>query len=186
MNKSRKQTQYPKNIISNFNKAFSLVEIIIAASIATFLIVIIVSILMMLYSAFKKLNDNALKMYNISKLTELVSYDVLNPDLFPHHPLKPSEDQSTDCYNFENNDITFFAGQQKVEYKYIDSTDDTKTFMIIKKEKKYKFKVLKDFNINYYDNKDFEIKDYSFFPNYCILNFTFYDNKKASLKMRLQ
>jgi hypothetical protein len=185
MNIYKKQTRYPKNIILNSSDGFSLTELIITVSIATFLIVIIVGIVMMLYNAIHKLNDNALKVYNISRLTDLVSTDVLNPDLFPHHPLIPVGDQSTDCYVLKNNEITFYANKGKVEYKSSDLTSDIKTFTIIKKDKKYSFKLLKSFNINYFDSKDFEIKDLTIFPSYCILNLTFYDNRKVSMKMKL-
>lgn len=185
MNRYRKQTHCLKNIISSLNRAFTLTEIIIASSIATFLIVIMVGIVIMLYSGFKKLNDNSIKIYNISHFTEIVSNDVLNPDLFPHHPLKPVKDQSTDCYDFKNNDITFFSDNGKVEYKYSDETSDKKAFIIIKKNKKYKFPIIKSFTINYFDSKDFGTTDLTVFPYYCVLNFTFYDNRKVSMKMRL-
>jgi hypothetical protein len=185
MNIYKKQTRYLKNIISSLNKGFSLVEIIIASSIATFLIVTIVGIVMMLNSAFQKLNNSALNIFNISRLTGLVSNDILNPDLFPHHMLNPVAEQSTDCYVLKNNEITFFADHGKVEYKISDSTSDLKTFTITKKDEKYRFRLLKSFNINYYDSRDFETKDLTNFPSYCILNFTFYDNRKVSMKMKL-
>jgi prepilin-type N-terminal cleavage/methylation domain-containing protein len=183
MNIREKSIHYLKSIISGKNNGFSLVETIITVSISAFLIAAVAGSVIMLYTGFNKINRNAARISEISKITSVISDDVLNPDLFPHHPFKNTGDETDDCYLFKKNEIVFFAGGGKVEYKYSDNTTDR---LVIKKNNKvYKFNAVKDFSIKYYDRKDFEVIGDNEYPHYCTFNITFYDGKKSLIKMKL-
>ena len=196
-----------KNIISSNDSGFSLVEVILAISIGTFILIIIVSGIFILHKGLSKAKDEAVLIYDISKFAEMVINDTLNPDLFPHHPYKPtgqaskdSEDDDNDSYIFTKDSIVFFANGSRVEYKFTKSDDNKNEFTIIRGEEENAedaekkddndgpIYFIKDFSIDYYDKKDFEIIDFNNeedFPFYCKLNFKFYDNKTLSIDMKL-
>ena len=189
-----------KNIISSNNNGFSLVEVILAISIGTFILIIIVSGIFILHKGLSKAKDEAVLIFDISKFAEMVINDTLNPDLFPHHPYKSSdqagkdsEEDDNDSYIFNKESIVFFANGSRVEYKFTKSGDNKNEFTIIRGEEKDNKEdepiyFIKDFNIGYYDKKDFEIIDFNNeedFPFYCKLNFKFYDNKTLTIDMKL-
>lgn len=192
--------KYQKNIISSSNNGFSLIEVILSISIGTFIILIITSGIFILHNGLNKAKNQAVLIYDISKFAEIIINDTLNPDLFPHHPYTPadqvnkdSEKDGNDSYIFNKNSIVFFANGSRVEYKFTKNDNNKNEFTIIRGEEEDNKKdepiyFIKDFNIGYYDKKDFEIIDFNNeedFPFYCKLNFKFYDNKSLTINMKL-
>lgn len=175
-----------KNIMLILKKdnAFTLIEIIIATAIITFLIIASVSSAMILHNIFKRTTDNSVKIKNLGELTSIVLSDSLNADLFPHHPFKNIGDASDDTYIFNKDSIKFFANGSMVEYKF--STKKDEAFQIIRIERIYKFNFIRNFNVKYYDKKDFEIYNINLEnPFYCIMEFSLDNKKTISVKMKL-
>ena len=178
--------KYLKNIIyKKINFGFSLFEIIMSITIGSFILLTIVTGMFVLYRGFNTAKNDSVRIMEISKFTNMIIRDVLNPDLFPHHP-KQSDDETDDVYTFDSKSIIFFANKKKVEYNFIDETDDY--FEIIYNEEELKkFSFIKDFQIKYYDINDFEIIDFGndSYIEYCELLFKFYDNTSLKLNMKL-
>ncbi|MCK4797607.1 MAG: prepilin-type N-terminal cleavage/methylation domain-containing protein [Spirochaetes bacterium] len=174
MRKLNQQMKYLKNTISmKMSNGFSLIEMVISISVTTLLFTSIMGASFALYRGFIRAKENSVKIEKMSRFYEMLFLDVLNPDIFPHHP--------SDQYVLEEKSIVFFANGGNVEYKYIDDG-----LLCIQRDKEAKhFSFIKDFNIKYYDKNEFEIFDIKEFPCYCEMKFIFYDKKEISIEMRL-
>lgn len=165
--------KFQKNIILNkINNGFSLIEMVMAVSIATLLMASIITAAFILHRGFLQTKSNAIKIDKMAYLSKEIALDVLNPDTFPHHP--------QDQYELNNNSIAFFAKGTKVIYKY-----ENDIFEITRDEKITNYEFIKDFNIKYYDIDGYEYFEVEEFPYKCILYFVFSDNKELSIEMRL-
>lgn len=180
-----RQMKFLKNIILKKNNGYSLIELIIAITIGTFILLAVLTGAFVLRKGFDRTKKESVRIDDIAKFANIIINDTLNPDLFPHHPFQGTEDNTDDFYVLESNHITFFANGGKVEYKLSDATSDG--LIITRDEKENKFSFIKDFNIQYFDRKGFEIISVNSNdnPDSCLMNFTFYDNKKRSIKMKL-
>ena len=69
------------------NNGYSLIEMVIAISIATLLITSIVGGVFILHRGFIRTEENAVVIEKMAKFFELLSGNVLNPDIHPHHPI---------------------------------------------------------------------------------------------------
>ncbi len=175
-----------KNIILNkINHGYSLIELVIAITIGTLILTTIFTGVFVLRKGFSRVKNESVRIDSIAKFASVIIKDAFNPDLFPHHPFEDSIDNTDDAYFLKQDHIVFFANGGKVEYKYSDVTSDG--LIIIRGEDEYKYPFIKDLNIKYYDKKGFEIIGVSIndFPDTCLMDFTFYDNKKRSIKMKL-
>ena len=171
------------------NSAFSLIETIISITIATIFIVLMVANTFMMYRSFNISRDKSEGLFQVSRFIDIISLDILNPDIFPR--------RTKEGYVFSDTNITFFANNKKVEYRF-NGNDFliTKTNIINKKDdtdqndlktndsKEEVFKFIKDFNIKYYNRDEFLVFDIES-PYYCEMSFTFKDNKKITVNMRL-
>lgn len=175
----KKQIKYQKSITSKINNAYSLIEVIISTTVFTVIIVSLISMMVMFYGTLKKITENALKIYMLSKLITEISTDALNVDLHPHH-LKENIDERVEGYFFYKNKIKFFSNGIPIIYNF-----ESHLFSIKKSDKIFNFDIIKDFNITYYNNKEFEIDPEKEFPYFCRFYFKFYDNKEFILKMKL-
>lgn len=153
------------------NAGFSLVETVISISIATIFITTMVANSFMLYKNLNLSKNKSKNLYYLSMFVDVISNDVFNPDVFPHHPKEE--------YFFSTNKIIFFANNQKIEYCFLD-----KNFTILKNNKKYLYNFIKNFNIKYYGKNEFQIFDLDA-PYYCEMTFLFNDNKEIKINMRL-
>ncbi len=180
-----KQMKFLKNIILKKSNGFSLIELTIAITIGTFILLTILTGAFILRKGFDRTKKESIRIDDIAKFANIIINDALNPDLFPHHPFRETKDNTDDYYILEDNHIIFFANGGKVEYKISDVTSDG--LIIIRDEKENKFTFIKNFNIQYFDKKGFEIISINEndVVDSCLLNFTFYDNKKRSIKMKL-
>jgi prepilin-type N-terminal cleavage/methylation domain-containing protein len=176
---------YKSILLKKINNGYSLIELIVAIAIGTLILSTILIGAFTLRNGFIRVKKESVTIYDISKFANIIIKDGLNPDLHPHHPLLTSEDSTDDGYVLKDNQIIFFANLEKIEYKLSDVTSDG--LIIIRGEDVSNYPFIKDFNINYYDKKGFEIigVDINDFPDCCLLNFTFYDKKTRSIKMKL-
>lgn len=180
-----KQMKFLKNIISKRNNGFSLIELTIAITIGTFILLTITTSVIILRKGFDRTKKESIRIDYIAKFANIIINDALNPDLFPHHPFKETKDNTDDYYVLESDHMIFFANGGRVEYKLSDETSDG--LIITRDEKENKFNFIRDFNIQYFDKKGFEIVSVNGNEavDSCLLNFIFYDDKKRSIKMKL-
>ena len=172
-------------LLMKINNGYSLIELTIAITIGTMILSTIFIGAFTLRNGFIRVKKESVTINDIADFANTIIKDGLNPDLFPHHTLITSEDSTDDGYILKENHIVFFANQGKVEYILSDVTSDG--LLIIRDDKEFKYPFIKDFNIKYYDKKGFEIIGVNIndFPDSCLMNFTFYDNKKRAIKMKL-
>lgn len=172
-------------LLKKINNGFSLIELTLAITIGTIILTTILIGVFTLRKGFIRVKKESVRIDDIARLANIIIKDGLNPDLFPHHPYKDMDDNTTDGYILKEKRIVFFANGGKVEYRLSDVTSDG--LLILRDEKELKYPFIKDFNIKYYDKNGFEIvgDNNKEFPDSCLLIFTFYDNKKRSIKMKL-
>ncbi len=180
------KTSILREKMNKINRGFSLIETIITISIASIIIVLFVGITYYLYNGFSKVETNSVKLKNMAKFLEIISFDILNGDTYPRHPKKD--------FTFEENEIVFYSGGRKVNYSFnekfnikIESGYDLSSDVsndIDKIKKSYTFSFIDDFYIKYYDIDELLLLNDET-PYYCELYFIFSDKTKKILKMRL-
>ncbi len=167
--------KYQKNTIyCRRTDAFSLMELIIAVTLATFLISFVFWSVLVIYRGLHRAEDNSNIVREKALFFKIIADDILNTDIFPHHP--------SDKYVLKNNEIAFFANGGKVDYLF-----DDKKFRINREKdnKDYTFEFIKDFSVSYYDRNGYKIFNFDDFPYYCELKFVMNDNREIKLNLRL-
>lgn len=159
-------------IFHKINYGYSLIEMVIAIAVATLLMSSIIISSFILHRGFLQARNNASKLYEMSKFSKLLAFDVLNPDIHPHHPKEE--------YKLSDNSITFFANNGMVKYSF-----ENKTFGIERNENISTYNFIKDFQIQYYDKDGYEYFSLKEHPYSCELIFVFNDKKEIILGMRL-
>ena len=182
------QMKYQKNIIQiQLNKGFSLVELVITIAISSFLLTAVTGGVFFLFSGFKRAENNSVEIKQAAFFFNAIASDILNPDIYPHHPYKDQDNKEDenqneeDNYKFNEKSISFFANGGRVSYIF-----DNSKFTIERKEKKEEYDLVKDFEIRYYDKDGYEISNViDEYPYFCRLTFIMYDKNKVILDMRL-
>lgn len=186
--------------MSDFKKGFSLVELVIAISVSTILITSLVASLFLLQRGFERAGLKSELINKKSKFFEIISYDVLNPDVFPRHIM--NSDETSDSFIFEEKSITFFTNHNKVNYNYTDNkfainreyvgldivsldvTSDSSDKME-ENEDVLEYDFIKDFEVTYFDKDGKNVVLDDEIPYYCVIKFIMDDNKEILLEMRL-
>ena len=166
--------KFLKNIISLANKlkrGFSLMEIIIAVSASTALILFIVGFIFFMNNGFARLEKKSVNLEKKSYLLKTIALDILNCDTFPHHFVED--------YSFSDNNIIFFANRGKVEYDFKDGK-----FILKRAGRQKEYDFIKAFEIKYFDNNGYMLSENSK-PEYCEMNITFTDDAKSAFTLRL-
>jgi len=167
--KFQKDIILKKSLICN---GFTIAELVIAVSISTFLIVMIVGMLFILHRGLAISEKNSISIKDMAKCFELIMNDVYNPDIYPHQPREK--------YLLEEKHITFYAQEKKVDYSFSGNI-----LTVARDEESSQYKFFKDFFIIYYDKDDLKVATEYDYPYYCEMHFVFKDNTERIIEMRL-
>jgi hypothetical protein len=172
--------KYQKNIISvktinnSLNNGFTIAELVVTVTVATFLITTIVSSLFMLFRGFSIAKKNSISIKEKAECFEQIINDIYNIDTFPHRP--GSE------YILEEKHITFYANSMKADYLFSNG----KLTVTYDDEEKIEYDIFKDFIIKYYSRDDLQVfPDDEYHPYYCEMIFILKDNNEKIIEMKL-
>ncbi|HBI39009.1 MAG TPA: hypothetical protein DDY71_15315 [Spirochaetia bacterium] len=158
--------------MKKLNNAFSLIEIIIFTSIATFFMIALTSSLFMIMNRYNSIKENSVEIKNIAVVIDYIEKDILNVNMYPHPPYEE--------YIYTIDHILFFSNNRKIEYRFNNDQFER----IVNGKVVLKTAKVKNFSIQYFNYEDDVLKENQK-PAYCIMEFMFDKKSSHKFKMRL-
>jgi hypothetical protein len=146
-------------------------ELVVAVTVATMLITIVVSSTYVLHRGFIRNEQHAERIKSTADFMRQVSADALNPDIYPHHP--------ADSYVLEEKTISMYANGGPVTY-----TMENGVFTIDRSGTTMTYQTISDFTVSYFDEDGYSASS-DLFPHSCEMTFTFSDGETTQISMRL-